>query len=276
MAPLEFLFLADAYFTEKGIRDKVELRLVTPLSGAFTKPKASQILGEFLERKKIEVTPDFDLARVDSKEKKLVAWDDTEVGYDLLVSVPTNMGDQCIGRSGLGNELNYVPTDKETLLAKRVPDSGPEPPRSHAGYRMYPLSVVLRIRSIKSAQELGFSLKEIKELLSLAEDRTTDCADVRELARTKVAEICEKIQTLEAMKRALTVLAETCPGTGPAAKCSIEIKLLDMKQESIARRARELGVKRVPSVVIDGILVDCCAGRINEQTLRSAGIGSAF
>ena len=118
VAPLEFLFLADAYFTEKGIRDKVELRLVTPLSGAFTKPKASQILGEFLERKKIEVTPDFDLARVDSKEKKLVAWDDTEVGYDLLVSVPTNMGDPCIGRSGLGNELNYVPTDKETLLAK--------------------------------------------------------------------------------------------------------------------------------------------------------------
>jgi len=118
VAPLEFLFLADAYFTEKGIRDKVELRLVTPLSGAFTKPKASEILAEFLGRKKIEVTPDFDLARVDSKEKKLVAWDDTEVGYDLLVSVPTNMGDPCIGRSGLGNELNYVPTDKQTLLAK--------------------------------------------------------------------------------------------------------------------------------------------------------------
>lgn len=118
VAPLEFLFLADAYFTEKGMRDKVELRLATPLSGAFTKPIASQILGEFLDRKKIEVTPDFDLARVDSKEMKLVAWDDTEVEYDLLVSVPTNMGDPCIGRSGLGNELNYVPTDKHTLQAK--------------------------------------------------------------------------------------------------------------------------------------------------------------
>ena len=118
VAPLEFLFLADAYFTEKGMRDKVELRLATPLPGAFTKPIASQILGEFLDRKKIEVTPDFDLARVDSKEKKLVAWDDTEVEYDLLVSVPTNMGDPCIGRSGLGNELNYVPTDKHTLQAK--------------------------------------------------------------------------------------------------------------------------------------------------------------
>ncbi len=117
VAPLEFLFLADAYFTKRGMRDKVDLHLVTPLSGAFTKPKASQVLGDFLERKKITVTPDFGLARVDSKEKKLVAWDDTEVGYDLLVSVPTNMGDACIERSGLGNELNFVPTDKETLLA---------------------------------------------------------------------------------------------------------------------------------------------------------------
>lgn len=117
VAPLEFLFLADAYFTKRGMRDKVDLHLVTPLSGAFTKPKASQVLGDFLERKKITVTPDFGLARVDSKEKKLVAWDDTEVAYDLLVSVPTNMGDACIERSGLGNELNFVPTDKETLLA---------------------------------------------------------------------------------------------------------------------------------------------------------------
>ena len=118
VAPLEFLFLADAYFTERGIRDKVELNLVTPLSGAFTKPKASEILGDLLGRKRINVTPDFGLARVDSKEKKLVGWDDTEVGYDLLVSVPTNMGDPCIGRSGLGDELNYVATDKQTLLAK--------------------------------------------------------------------------------------------------------------------------------------------------------------
>jgi sulfide:quinone oxidoreductase len=118
VAPLEFLFLADAYFTERGMRNKVDLHLVTPLSGAFTKPKASQILGDFLERKKITVTPDFGLGRVDSKEKKIIAWDDTEVGYDLLVSIPTNMGDACIERSGLGNELNFVATDKETLLAE--------------------------------------------------------------------------------------------------------------------------------------------------------------
>lgn len=117
VAPLEFLFLADSYFTERGMRDKVDLHLVTPLSGAFTKPTCNRVLSDFLVRKKITVTPDFDLARVDSKDKKLVAWDETEVEYDLLVSVPTNTGDACIERSGLGNELNFVPTNNETLLA---------------------------------------------------------------------------------------------------------------------------------------------------------------
>ena len=122
VAPLEFLFLADAYFTKRGMRDKVDLQLVTPLSGAFTKPTSSRVLGEFLARKGVSVTPDFDLGRVDSKEKKLVAWDETEVGYDVLVSIPTNMGNACIARSRLGNELNFVPTNKETLQAEGLED----------------------------------------------------------------------------------------------------------------------------------------------------------
>jgi len=122
VAPLEFLFLADAYFSERGMRDKVDLHLATPLSGAFTKPTSSSVLGEFLERKGISVTPDFGLARVDSEEKKIVAWDDTEVKYDLLVSIPTNMGDPCIARSGIGNELNFVPTNKQTLAAEHLED----------------------------------------------------------------------------------------------------------------------------------------------------------
>lgn len=122
VAPLEFLFLADAYFSERGMRNKVDLHLVTPLSGAFTKPTSSRVLGEFLERKGISVTPDFGLGRVDSAEKKLVAWDETEVKYDLLVSIPTNMGDACIARSEMGNELNFVPTNKETLAADGLED----------------------------------------------------------------------------------------------------------------------------------------------------------
>src|ERR1022692_1140510 len=122
VAPLEFLFLADAYFTERGMRNKVDLQLVTPLSGAFTKPVANRVLGEFMERKGISVTPDFGIARVDNQEKKLVAWDETEVSYDLLVSIPTNMGDSCIARSEMGNELNFVPTNKKTLEADGLED----------------------------------------------------------------------------------------------------------------------------------------------------------
>jgi len=122
VAPLEFLFLADAYFTERGMRDKVDLHLVTPLSGAFTKPTSSQVLGEFLEHKGISVTPDFGIARVDNDEKKIVAWDDTEVSYDVLVSIPTNMGDSCIERSRMGNELNFIPTNKQTLIADGLQD----------------------------------------------------------------------------------------------------------------------------------------------------------
>ncbi len=122
VAPLEFLFLADAYFTHRGMRDKVDLHLVTPLSGAFTKPTANKLLNAFLERKRITVTPDFAISRVDNAEKKIVAWDETEVPYDVLVSIPTNMGDAAIARSDMGNELNFVPTNRHTLKAEQHED----------------------------------------------------------------------------------------------------------------------------------------------------------
>ena len=122
VAPLEFLFLADSYFTERGMRDKVDLHLVTPLSGAFTKPRSSSVLGDILDRKGITVTPDFAIGRVDTAEKKIASWDDVEVNYDVLVSIPTNMGDPCIARSGMGNELNFVPTNKSTLAAEGLED----------------------------------------------------------------------------------------------------------------------------------------------------------
>lgn len=122
VAPLEFLFLADSYFAELGIRDKVDLHLVTPLPGAFTKPIATALLGDFLTKRNISINPEFGLARVDSKQKKLVGWDDTEIPYDLLVSIPTNMGDEAIARSGLGDELNFIPTDRHTLQSKAFPN----------------------------------------------------------------------------------------------------------------------------------------------------------
>ncbi len=122
VAPLEFAFLADAYFRAKGMREKVEIDYVTPLSSAFTKPRAAAALGGFLDDRRIHLTPDFALARVDQEAKKIVSWDEREVPYDLLVTVPTNMGDPVIGSSGIGDELNYVPTDRHTLLCKAAPN----------------------------------------------------------------------------------------------------------------------------------------------------------
>lgn len=117
VAPLEFAFLADWYFTERGIRDQVDIHFVTPLPGAFTKPKASAILGDFLDKKNIHLTSEFSIGRVDNKEKKIISWDENEIDFDVLVTVPTNMGDEAIARSEMGDELNYVPTDKHTLMA---------------------------------------------------------------------------------------------------------------------------------------------------------------
>jgi sulfide:quinone oxidoreductase len=118
VAPLEFAFLADSYFINKGIRDKVEITFVTPMSGAFTKPKATEALDYLLKQKNIKVIPDFNIERVDGKNKKIIDYAEEEVNYDLLVTVPTNMGDSIMERSGIGDELNYVPTDKTTLQSK--------------------------------------------------------------------------------------------------------------------------------------------------------------
>ena len=119
VAPLEFSFLADWWFTEQGIRDKVQIDYVTPLPGAFTKPRAAQLLGDFLTKKNINLIPEFSVARVDTTHNKLVSWDNREVPYDLLVTVPTNMGAQVIADSGLGNDLNFIPTDPHTLQSKK-------------------------------------------------------------------------------------------------------------------------------------------------------------
>lgn len=118
VAPLEFLFLADWWFTEKGIRDQVDLTFVTPLPGAFTKPRAAQVLGDFLQKKNINLVPEFSTGSVDSKANKIRSWDGKEVDYDLLVTIPTNMGDPVIERSGMGDELNFVPTHPKTLQSK--------------------------------------------------------------------------------------------------------------------------------------------------------------
>jgi sulfide:quinone oxidoreductase len=119
VAPLEFTFLADSFFTEKGMRDKVEIVYVTPLDAAFTKPIAAKAFGTMLEDKGVTLEPEFMLERVDTEAKALVSYDEREVPYDLLVTIPLNMGADFIARSGLGNELNLVPVDKQTLQSKK-------------------------------------------------------------------------------------------------------------------------------------------------------------
>ena len=121
VAPLEFAFLADAYFIERGIRSKVDIYYVTPLSGAFTKPKASKMLGALLEEKHINVVPDFYVQEVDNERKVLVSYDQKEIPFDLLVTIPVNKGADMVQESNLGDEdgLNFIPTDKQTLQSKK-------------------------------------------------------------------------------------------------------------------------------------------------------------
>ena len=119
VAPLEFAFLADAWLRKRGIRDRVELVYVTPLSGAFTQPIASQRLGDMLEDRKILVESDFMIESVDNERRMIVSFDEREVPFDLLVTIPLNMGADFVARSGLGDELNYVAVDKHTLQCTR-------------------------------------------------------------------------------------------------------------------------------------------------------------
>lgn len=120
VAPLEFAFLADSYFKGKGIREKVEIFYVTPLSGAFTKPIASKMLGQLLEQKAIQVIPDFYTEHVDNEEKKIVSYDDKEVEFDLLISIPTNKGAEMVEKSSMGDsdDLNFIPTNPQTLQSR--------------------------------------------------------------------------------------------------------------------------------------------------------------
>ena len=123
VAPLEFCFLADWYLTERGVRDRVELTYVTPLDGAFTKPTASARLGDLLAEKDVRLVTEFNTGEVDGVGGRLIGYDDREIGFDLGVVVPLHGGADYVGRSpGLGDELNFVPTDEHTLQSKAAPD----------------------------------------------------------------------------------------------------------------------------------------------------------
>ncbi|MCP3898915.1 MAG: NAD(P)/FAD-dependent oxidoreductase [Desulfobacteraceae bacterium] len=118
IAPLEFVFMADWFFTVNGVRDKVDIELVTPLDNVFTKPIAAQILAEFAVKKNIKVTPYFDLAQVNATEKTIESHKGEKVGYDILVAIPPNMGENMLVESEIADPVGYVPTDNHTLKAE--------------------------------------------------------------------------------------------------------------------------------------------------------------
>jgi sulfide:quinone oxidoreductase len=118
VAPMEFLFLADEFFTRRGIRHKVDLVYVTPLDGAFTKPVCNKVLSYLIAQKGIRVETEFNTGEVEADGRKIKSFDDREVAYDLLVSIPTHGGADFVDRSGLGDELGFVPTHPNSLRSK--------------------------------------------------------------------------------------------------------------------------------------------------------------
>ena len=112
----------------------------------------------------------------------------------------------------------------------------PEPARRPSGYREYPPDAVMDLRFIKRAKELGFSLKEISELLSIEREPDATAADVKTLAEEKLADLEEKIRALQRMRRALRKVAESCPGRGPTSECSILRSLTeDQRAQRVAK-----------------------------------------
>ena len=123
VAPLEFCFLADWFFTERGIRDRVELTYATPLDSAFTKPVAARTLGGMLAERNVELVTEFNAGEVDGAGGRLVGYDGREIGFDLAVMVPLHGGAEYVGRSpGLGDELDFIPTDEHTLQSRAAPN----------------------------------------------------------------------------------------------------------------------------------------------------------
>jgi sulfide:quinone oxidoreductase len=115
VAPLEFTFLADDFLRRRGIRSRTELVFATPMDGCFTRPLASRKLGRMVRERDIEVEKEFATGEVDPERRVVRSHDDREISYDLLVVIPTHSGAAFVEAAGLGNELAFVPTDRETL-----------------------------------------------------------------------------------------------------------------------------------------------------------------
>lgn len=120
VAPIEFAFLADYYFDMKGVRDKIDITLVTPYSGAFTKPNANRVLTKIAWQKHINIVPNFSLERVDGQQRTIHSYEGSTIEYDLLCIIPPNLGPEAIENSGLGDGTGYALTHPRTLKHRKA------------------------------------------------------------------------------------------------------------------------------------------------------------
>lgn len=118
VAPLEFVYMADWFFAKRGLRQNIEIELVTPLTGAFTKSVANAVLGKLCDEKNIKITPNFVIDSVDAGGKTLASVNGEEIPYDLLVSIPPNLGAQVIIDSEIADPMGYMKTNKYTLKSE--------------------------------------------------------------------------------------------------------------------------------------------------------------
>jgi len=120
VAPIEFVFLADYFFRLRKRRDRIRITLVTPLTGCFTKPVATEVLSGLLVEKNIEVVPNFVLASVDGTKRRITSFDGRSVDYDLLVAIAPNLGPEVLTDAKLADESGYALTDPRTLKARKA------------------------------------------------------------------------------------------------------------------------------------------------------------
>ncbi len=151
----------------------------------------------------------------------------------------TPMNEMTIGR--VANEAGVSVETVRFYERKRLIE---QPRRPSSGYRTYDRDAVERIRFIRQAQQLGFTLAEIRELLSLRVDPQTNCADVKGRAEAKVAEVDQKIRALRAMRRALVEISEKCTGEGVTSDCPILEALTKGAIDNGSQRRRRLQVSR--------------------------------
>jgi sulfide:quinone oxidoreductase len=120
VAPIEFCFLADYYFSRRGNRERIDITLVTPYEGAFTKPNANRVLSRIAADKGLKVVGNFSLENVDAEARCINSFEGDRVDYDLLCIVPPNLGPKVVDDSGLGDGTGYVLTDPRTLKSRKA------------------------------------------------------------------------------------------------------------------------------------------------------------